>query len=59
MLFLQIVKSDYIVLNFFRYTEIWSANEESKIIQLSEPQLDGYKWYPELMIVDTTFCVKP
>ena len=45
--------------NFFRYTEIWSAKDQSKIIQLSEPKLEFYLFYPELMLVDINYCVKP
>ena len=42
-----------------RYTEIWSDNEGSKNIKLAEPKLDTYWAYPELILVDTQFCVKP
>ena len=48
-------KSSY----FFRYTEIWSIDGESKIIKLADPQLDGYSYYPELFLVDIDYCVKP
>ena len=40
------------------YTEIWSIDGQSKNIQLAEPTLNDYTWYPELMIVDTNYCVK-
>ena len=43
----------------FRYTEIWSDDEGSKSIKLADPKLNGYFYYPELMLVDTNFCVKP
>ena len=44
---------------FLRYTEIWSDNEGSKNIKLAEPKLTNYQYYPELILVDTQFCVKP
>ena len=43
----------------FRYTEIWSDDEGSKNIKLADPNLDGYYWHPELILVDVNFCVKP
>ena len=42
-----------------RYTEIWSDDEGSKSIKLADPKLSGYYEYPELVLVDTKFCVKP
>ena len=44
---------------FQRYTEIWSDDESSKAIKLAEPQLELYNNFPELVLVDTKFCVKP
>ena len=44
---------------FRRYTEIWSLDGQSKNIKLADPQLTDYCYYPELLLVDTTFCVKP
>ena len=44
---------------FRRYTEIWSLDGQSKNIKLADPQLTDYRYYPELLLVDTTFCVKP
>ena len=48
-------------IKFLRYTEIWSTDEESKYIQLAEPKLNqtDYFSYPELMLVDSKYCVKP
>ena len=43
----------------FRYTEIWRDDEGSKSIKLANPKLTDYRWYPELVLVDTKFCVKP
>ena len=43
----------------FRYTEIWSDDQGSKSIKLAEPNLNGYYHYPELILVDTRFCVNP
>ena len=43
----------------FRYTEIWNDDEGSKGIKLADPKLNGYYEYPELVLVDTKFCVKP
>jgi len=43
---------------FLRYTEIWSNNEGSKNIKLAQPKLTDYVFYPELILVDTQFCVK-
>ena len=45
--------------DIFRYTEIWSLDGQSKNIKLDVPQLGGYYDYPELLLVDTTYCVKP
>ena len=42
-----------------QYVEIWSLDEESKNIKLAEPILDGYNGFPELFLVDTSFCVNP
>ena len=44
---------------FSRYTEIWSEIEGSKSIKLADPKLEEYIWYPELVLVDTNFCVNP
>ena len=41
-----------------RLTEIWTKDDKSETIQLAEPNLNDYKEYPELMLVDTKFCVK-
>ena len=41
-----------------RLTEIWSNDGDSQYIQLAEPELKDYKEYPELMLVDTKYCVK-
>ena len=41
-----------------RLTEIWSSDGDSQYIQLAEPELKDYKEYPELMLVDTKYCVK-
>ena len=46
-------------LALLRYTEIWSLDGESKNIKLADPQLSHYYKYPELLLVDTKFCVKP
>ena len=46
-------------IKFLSYTEIWSTDGESKYIQLAEPKLVDYQEYPELMLVDTKYCVKP
>ena len=43
---------------FLRYTEIWSDDEGSKNIKLADPKLSGYSEYPELVLVDTNFCIK-
>ena len=42
-----------------QYVEIWSFDGESKNIKLAEPILVGYNAHPELLLVDTSFCVKP
>ena len=34
-------------------------DEGSKNIKLADPELDGYTIYPELVLVDINFCVKP
>ena len=44
---------------FLRYTEIWSDDGGSKSIKLADPKLNSYYYYPELVLVDTEFCVKP
>ena len=48
------------IYNYFtlRFTEIWSDDESSTNIELAEPQLSDYQHYPELILVDTHFCVK-
>ena len=30
----------------------------SKNIKLADPELVGYNYFPELFLVDTTYCVK-
>ena len=46
--------------HYFRSTEIWSiAKNGKKNIQLVEPKLSNYSFYPELFLVDINFCVKP
>ena len=50
---------DFIHLDFRFYTEIWSDDKGSKSIKLADPKLDSYNYYPELVLVDTNFCVKP
>ena len=45
--------------SILRYTEIWSDNGDSKSIKLADPMLKDYYHYPELVLVDTKFCVKP
>ena len=47
---------DYFIL---RYTEIWGDDEGSKSIKLADPKLTAYQESPELILVDTSFCVKP
>ena len=47
------------IFKLFRYTEIWSDSEGSKSIKLADPKLDNYYDFPELVLVDTKFCVKP
>ena len=44
---------------FLRYTEIWSDDEGSKSIKLADPKLENYRDYPELILVDTQFCINP
>jgi len=56
---LQVVIVFLKIINIFRYTEIWSTDGQSKIIELAEPELSEYKWYPELILVDPQHCVKP
>ena len=41
-----------------RYTEIWSKEDDSFDIRLTEPILDNFIRYPELFLVDIGFCVK-
>ena len=48
-----------VVVDAFRYTEIWSFEENSLSIKLADPQLDEYWSYPELLLVDPSYCVKP
>ena len=48
-----------IVIVIFRYTEIWSNDEGSKNIKLADPKLDYYLYYPEMVLVDVNYCVKP
>ena len=48
-----------LILYFFRYTEMWSLDGESKNIELAQPELGAYYRYPELVLVDINFCVKP
>ena len=52
----EIEKSHFL---YFRYTEIWSDKNGTKNIQLADPKLDGYAYYPELQLVDIDYCVKP
>ena len=47
------------IISCVRYTEVWSDDEGSKSIKLADPKLNSYYYYPELMLVDTKFCVKP
>ena len=47
------------MINIFRYTEIWSTDGQSKIIELAEPKLTDYLYYPELILVDPQHCIKP
>ena len=44
--------------DYVRYTEIWNLDGRSKNIKLADPQLVGYNYFPELLLVDTTYCVK-
>ena len=48
-----------ILIVIFRYTEIWSDDEGSKNIKLADPKLNEYIYHPELILVDTQFCVNP
>ena len=43
----------------FHCTEIWSDDNGSKSIKLADPKLNYYDYYPELILVDTKFCVNP
>ena len=42
--------------HFFRYRETWSNGDEFKYI-LTEPKLSDYYHYPELLLVDSNYCV--
>ena len=55
---LKQIASKNLYVAFFRYTEIWSPDGQSKNIKLANPQLHGYSSYPELLLVDVKFCVK-
>ena len=41
-------------------TEIWSLddNDDYINIQIAEPNLNNYRFYPELFLVDSDFCTK-
>ena len=41
-------------------TEIWSLNENNDTINMNvaDPILSDYEYYPELFIVDSDFCTK-
>ena len=41
-------------------TEIWllDENDDTVNVKIAEPNLQGYKYYPELFIVDSDFCIK-
>ena len=41
-------------------TEIWSLDENDDTVnmEIAEPNLKNYQFYPELIIVDSDFCTK-
>ena len=41
-------------------TEIWSldGNDDHVNIQIAEPNLNNYRYYPEMFLVDSDFCTK-
>ena len=43
----------------FRPTEIWSKTDDNDDINIkvTEPSLHYYRYYPELFIVDSNFCI--
>ena len=43
--------------DYFKYTEIWNLDGRSKNIKLADLQLVEYN-FPELLLVDTSYCVK-
>ena len=44
----------------FRKTEIWSLDEKDDTInmKIADPNLNNYRYYTELFIVDSDFCTK-
>ena len=44
----------------FSKTEIWSHDENDNTFNMkfAEPNLNNYRYYPELFIVDSDFCTK-
>lgn len=43
-----------------RPTEIWSLSDDDEIgnINIAEPTLDNYVWYPEIFLVASDFCTR-
>ena len=41
---------------FFRETEKWTINDDGIGKELIEPTLYDYTWYPELFLVDESYC---
>ena len=53
--------NDYLIFTYsFSKTEIWSfdKNDDTVNIKMAEPDLDDYRYYPELQIVDSDFCTR-
>ena len=48
------------MIDLFSETEIWSLDETDNTVyvKIAEPNLNDYRMYPELFIVDSDFCIK-
>ena len=48
------------MIDLFSETEIWTLDETDNTVnvKIAEPNLNSYRFYPELFIVDSDFCTK-
>ena len=58
--FKPIINLNHSLIYLFSKTEIWLLDENDDItnVQIGDPMLENFAYYPELFTVDSDFCVQ-